>query len=105
MVTIALAQGPGDALEGLVGHLHVVAPQGGGRAQHGDVGSGHRTEVQRCMVGLLVGQLAAPPGGGDEHADQDGDSHEDHDNGHIQIVPRLMRDVASTRQQGRAWRN
>jgi hypothetical protein len=67
----------GDEVEGLVRHLHVVAPHGGRRAQHGDVGSGYRSEIQRCVIDTLVGQLAAASGGGEKNTGEHGDDRDE----------------------------
>jgi hypothetical protein len=79
---VAVPHGAGNAVQGLVGHLHVVAPQGGRRPHHRNVGGGHRAEVQRRVIGVLAGQLPAPPGGGEEDGDEDHDDREQQDNGH-----------------------
>jgi hypothetical protein len=73
---VALAHRLGDLVQGLVGYLHVVAPHGGGRAEQRDVRRGYRAEVERGVVGLLVGQFAAPAGRGEEDADE---NHGDRD--------------------------
>src|ERR1700678_281146 len=92
---VAVAHPRGYVIEGLVRHLHVVAPQGGGRTQQGDVGGGYRTEIKRCVIGRLIGHLTAPPGGSEEDTGEHGDDRDYQYNGHIRIVPRSTRDVAS----------
>ena len=47
------------------------------------------------MVGRLVRHLAASPGGGEEDTDEDGHGGEDHEDGHMRIVPRPAEYVAS----------
>jgi hypothetical protein len=69
---VTVAHRTGDAVKGLVRHLHVVAPHGGRRAQHGDVGGGYRAEIQRCVIDTLVGQLAATTGSGEKNTGEHG---------------------------------
>jgi hypothetical protein len=92
---VAVAHGAGDVIKGLVRHLHVVAPQGGRRAQQGDIGGRHGTEIERRVIGLLIGQLAASAGSGEEDTDEYGQDRDNEDNRHIRIVPCSTSDVAS----------
>jgi hypothetical protein len=97
---VAVAHGAGDMVEGLVRHLRVIAPQGGGRAQHGDVGGGYRTEIKGCVIGGLVGQLTASSGGGEEDAGEDGEDGDQKYSRHIRIVSCPTSDVASAGRFG-----
>jgi hypothetical protein len=80
---VAVAHRAGDEVKGLVCHLHVVAPHGRRRAQHGDVGGGYRSEIERCVIGALVGQLAATSGSGEKNTGEHGDDHDEEYNRHI----------------------
>jgi hypothetical protein len=64
---VTIAHRASDAIKGLICHLHVVAPHGGRRAQHGDVGGGYRSEIQRCVIDMRIGQFAATSGGGEKN--------------------------------------
>ena len=96
---VALAHRLGDLVQGLVGYLHVVAPHGGGRPEQRDVRRGYRAEVERGVVGLLIGQFAAPAGRGEEDADENHGDRDEEYNRHIRIVPCSVRDVASVAQR------
>ena len=61
-----------------------------------DVGGAYRAEVEGSVIGLLIGQFAAPSGRGEVDADQYGGDGDQEDNGHIRIVPCSPRDVART---------
>ena len=91
---VAFAHRAGDTVQGLVGYLHVVAPQGGRRPEQGDVRGRYRAQVERSVIGVLIGQFAAASGRGEEDADQHGGDGDQEDNRHIRIVPCLPRDVA-----------
>ncbi len=79
---VTLAHGPGDLVQGRVGDLHVVSPHGARRAQQGDVRGGDGAEVERGVIGLLVGQFAAPPGRDEEDAGQHDGDRDEHENRH-----------------------
>jgi hypothetical protein len=73
-----------DAAQRFVRDLDVVTPDGRRRAQQHDVGGGHRSKVQRCVVAGENCHLAAPADGDDHDADHDHGSYYGHYNEHVQ---------------------
>jgi hypothetical protein len=79
---VPLGDRPRDHVQRLVGGPHVVAPQGGGRAQQRHVGGGHDLPVKGPDVGDGPRQLAAATHGDDNNAAEDGDGHDEQHHEH-----------------------
>ncbi|MWK33822.1 hypothetical protein GEV43_07045 [Actinomadura sp. J1-007] len=89
---VPFGQGVGEPVNGLVGDVLAVSPQGLREPQQRGVGAGDRVpERQRRMVGLRLGQFAAPAHGeghdGAQHGHPGQDEHHNHDQ--APICPRL----------------
>jgi hypothetical protein len=80
---IALGHGACNGLQRLIRDAHVIAPRSGRRAQQRDIGRGDRAEVDRRIVRVFRGDLAAASRGDDDDAGQDDDRRDEDEHKHV----------------------